>query len=446
MARDLNYRGLSNNMAEDNNKLKKVVVVGGGFAGLNLIKKLSKDKRFSLTLVDCNNYHFFPPLLYQVSTAFIEPSNISYPFRRMFREKENVRFHMGKLKNVNTHLNTIETDSGILPYDYLVLAVGTESNYFGLENIERSSLPMKTIDEALNLRNTLLLNMEQATRAETPEERNRLLNVVIAGGGPTGVELAGMLAELGKHVVEKEYPELTDWGSHIYLVNAGDTLLSPMSKKAQAEAQKILTRLGVHILLNTAVKDFSGGKVLLSDDSVIEAASLIWTSGVIGREVSGLPKEAAGHARRLMVDGVNLVNGTNNIFAIGDICLQTTDLRYPKGHPQVAQVAIQGGEKLAHNLIRMMDGRQMVPFRYHDKGTMAIISKYKAVADLPRFSFTGFFAWFIWLFIHIMPLVGFSNKVKLAFNWFWSFISNNPTLRLIIRPGVKNEKQVDRVE
>ena len=424
-------------MAEEiTRNVKKVVVIGGGFAGINLIKKLAKDNRFQITLVDRNNYHFFPPLLYQVSTSFIEPSNISYPFRRMFQEKENVRFHMGSLQRVNPVTNTIETENGILSYDYLVLALGTETNYFGMENVKKGSLPMKTIDEALTLRNTLLLNMENAVKAKTKPERDRLLNIVIAGGGPTGVELAGMLAELGNNIAHKEYPELTDWGSHLYLIDAGNTLLSPMSKKAQAEAKEVLEKLGVNVILNTSVKDYTNGKVTLSSGETLETNSLIWASGVVAREVPGLPTEVVGRGRRLLVDAFNIVQGTNNIFAIGDLCLQTSDPKFPNGHPQVAQVAIQGGEALAENLIRLQDSKVLKPFIYNDKGSMAIISKYKAIVDLPKFSFTGFFAWLVWLFIHIIPLVGFRNKVKLAFSWLWSFITNDPTLRLIIRPQI----------
>ena len=424
--------------------VKKVVVVGGGFAGINLIKKLAKDKRFHITLVDRNNYHFFPPLLYQVSTAFIEPSNISYPFRRMFQEKENIRFHMGSLQKVNPETNTIETDNGTLSYDYLVLALGTETNFFGMQNVKRSALPMKTIDEALNLRNTLLLNMEKAVRAKDKVERDRMLNIVIAGGGPTGVELAGMLAELGQNIARKEYPEIQDFGTHLYLIDAGSELLSPMSKKAQGEALKVLTNLGVHIILNTAVKDYVDGQVMLADGRTLDTCSLIWASGVVAREVPGLPKEVLGRGRRLLADEYNKVQGTANVFALGDLCLQTHDQRFSNGHPQVAQVAIQGGERLAKNLKRALNGEPMQPFVYKDKGSMAIISKYNAVADLPRFSFTGFFAWLVWLFIHIIPLIGFRNKVELAFSWFWSFLTNDPTLRLIIRPRV-NKPQSEPV-
>ncbi|MBB1284079.1 NAD(P)/FAD-dependent oxidoreductase [Flavisolibacter sp. BT320] len=422
-------------------EVKKVVVVGGGFAGINLIKKLAKDKRFHITLVDLNNYHFFPPLLYQVSTAFIEPSNISYPFRRMFQQKDNIRFHMGAMVRVDPDSNTIQTTHGVLSYDYLVLCLGTETNYFGMENVKRSALPMKTIDEALNLRNTLLLNMEQAVKAKDKAERDRLLNIVIAGGGPTGVELAGMLAELGHNIARKEYPEIQDFGTHIHLVDAGPVLLAPMSEKAQKEAKAVLSKLGVHIIQNVAVKDYVDGKVILADGQTLETCSLIWASGVIAREVPGLPKEVIGRGRRVLVDAHNLVQGGTNIFALGDLALQTSDSRFPNGHPQVAQVAIQGGEMLAKNLTRALDGQPMKPFVYNDKGSMAIISKYEAVADLPKVSFKGFFAWLVWLFIHIIPLIGFRNKVELAFSWFWSFLTNDPTLRLIIRPDKKQTQK-----
>jgi NADH:ubiquinone reductase (H+-translocating) len=414
--------------------VKRVVVVGGGFAGVNFVKKLSKDKRFHITLVDKNNYHFFPPLLYQVAAAFIEPSNISYPFRRMFQEKTNLRFHLGSLTKVNPGSNSIETDTGILHYDYLVLAVGTESNFFGIENVQQHALPMKTIDDALNLRNHLLLSMEKAVRTGDSQEREKLLNIVIAGGGPTGVEIAGMLAEMGHNIAAKEYPEIKNLQGHIHLIDAAPVVLGPMSKKAQREATEVLRKLGVQIKLNVAVKDYVDGIVMLANGETIPTNVLIWTSGVTGREVPGLPAEIIARGRRIQVDEYNKVMGTQNIFALGDICLQTTDKNFPKGHPQLAQVAIQQGQLLAENFKRLEDNQPLKPFAYNDKGSMAIIAKYKAVADLPKFSFTGFFAWVVWLFIHIIPLVGFRNKVKLAFSWFWSFITNDPTLRLIIRP------------
>lgn len=413
---------------------KRVVVVGGGFAGIHVARNLARDKRFFITLVDVNNYHFFPPLIYQVATAFIEPSNISYPFRRMFQEKENLRFHMGCLSKVSPETNSIETDTGVLTYDYLVLCIGTETNYFGMENVKKHSLPMKTIHDALNLRNYLLLNMEKAVRDVNRDERDRDLNIVIAGGGPTGVEVAGMLAEMGRHIMRKEYPEITDLQTHIHLIDAGPTLLGPMSKKAQEEATRVLSKLGVKIRLNTAVKDYVDGKVLLGNGETIETNMLIWASGVTGRQIPGLPAEVIGRGRRVQVDEYNAVKGFPNIFALGDICLQTTDKNFPNGHPQLAQVAIQQGNLLAANLKRKEDGEALKPFHYVDKGSMAIITKYRAVADLPKMFFKGFFAWVVWLFIHLIPIAGFRNKVSLAFNWFFAFITNDPTLRLIIRP------------
>ena len=423
----------------DEQTMRKVVVVGGGFAGINFIKHLAKDKRFLITLVDRNNYHFFPPLLYQVATAFIEASNISYPFRRMFQEKRNLRFHLGALKKINPESNTIDTETGVLSYDDLVICVGSESNYFGMENVRQNSLPMKSIDDALNLRNHMLLNLEKAERSTDAAERESLLNIVIAGGGPTGVEIAGMLAEMGREIVTKEYPDITNLKSHIHLVDAGPVLLGPMSKKSQEEATKVLTDLGVQIKLNVAVKDYADGKVLLANGETIPTHALIWASGVTGVEVPGLPKEVIARGRRIMVNEYNLVNGTTNIYALGDICLQTTDKNFPNGHPQLAQVAIQQGTLLGKNMKRKMDNEPLKPFSYNDKGSMAIISKFKAVADLPKLFFKGFFAWVVWLFIHIIPLVGFRNKVKLAFSWFWSFITNDPTLRLIIRPRERDK-------
>lgn len=413
---------------------QKVVVVGGGFAGINFVKRLANDDRFQVTLVDKNNYHFFPPLLYQVATAFIEPSNISYPFRRMFQQMKNCRFHMGSFLKVNPEQNTIDTDTGTLSYDMLVISVGAESNYFGMTNVQAHALPMKSIDDALMLRNKLLLTTEEAVRATDPKERAKLLNIVIAGGGPTGVEIAGMLAELGRYIGAKEYPEIRDLPTHIYLIDSGPVLLGPMSTKAQQEAMRQLEKLGVHIILNKAVKDYINHKVILADGTEIDSKLLIWTSGVTGRSLPGIPAESIGRGKRLLVDANNKVENTSNIYALGDICYQTSDPAYPNGHPQLAQVAIQQGTLLAANVKRAASGKNMLSFFYKDKGTMAIISKYKAVADLPKIFLKGIIAWMIWLFVHIIPLVGFRNKVWLAFSWMWAFLTNNPTLRLIIRP------------
>lgn len=413
---------------------KRIVVVGGGFAGINFVKRMANDDRFQVTLVDRNNFHAFTPLLYQVAMAFIEPSNISYPFRRLFQEKDNLRFFLGCFKQVRPAENIVETDNGNIEYDYLVMALGTESNYFGMQNVKDKSWPLKTINDATNLRNHLLLNMEDAARSEDPAKRDQYLNIVIAGGGPTGVEVAGMLAEMARHIAPKEYPEIRVAASPIYLIEAGGELLGPMSKKSQAEATRVLRELGVQVKLNLAVKDYVDGKVILSNGDVIPTNALIWTSGVIGKQIPGLPPDIVGRARRVHVDEYNRVKNTENIFAIGDISLQTSDKKFPNGHPMLAQVAIQQGKNLANNFKRMTEGKDFLPFTYNDKGSMAIISKYKAVVDLPKGFVKGFVAWLLWLFVHLIPITSFRNKVKLAFSWLWSFITNDPTLRLIIRP------------
>jgi len=415
----------------------KIVIVGGGFAGVNLIKELSKDKSIEIVLVDVNNYNFFPPLIYQVATSFLEASNISYSFRKMFQEKRNVGFHYGSLQKVDIENKWIETDNGQISYDKLVLALGTQTNYYGMENVKENALSMKTIDDALNLRNHLLLNMELAARLKTREERLPYLNIVIAGGGPTGVELAGMLGEMSKVILRKEYPEFADPHGKIFLIDAAPTLLGPMSKKSQAEAEKQIKKFDVEILFNTAVKDYIDNKVLLANGEMIPTHTLIWTSGVIAREVVGLPSSSIGKGRRIMVNDFNEVIGVKNVFAIGDICLQTSDKAFPNGHPQLAQVAIQQGILLSKNLKKLNKNHSLIPFQYNDKGSMAIISKFKAVVDLPNGFIKGFLAWFTWLFIHIIPLVGYRNKLKTASNWFWSFISNETALRLIIRPKEK---------
>ncbi|UTX49523.1 NAD(P)/FAD-dependent oxidoreductase [Chryseobacterium sp. MA9] len=413
---------------------KHILIVGGGFAGINLIKSLKNDKRFRITLVDKNNYHFFPPLIYQVATSFIEASNISYPFRKLFSNDKHVKFHMGSLLKVNPENKTIETDTGNLNYDYLVLALGTESNFFGMENVKKCALPMKNIEEALYLRNHILLTLEKAARNKDIKEAEKLQNIVIAGGGPTGVELAGMLAEMGHYIAQKEYPEIKMGLSNLYLIDALPTLLSPMSRLAQETAYEKLKELGVKILLNISVKDYTDNKVILSDGNSIETETLIWTSGVIGKEIPGLPEESVGKGRRVLVDAYNKVEGTTNIYALGDLSLMLAEEKYPNGHPQLAQVAIQQGKNLAANFKRIEDGKVLEQFRYNDKGSMAIISKYNAVVDLPKHSFQGFTAWLTWLFIHIIPLVSFKNKIQLAVDWFRLFITNNPSIRLILFP------------
>ncbi|GAA3965883.1 NAD(P)/FAD-dependent oxidoreductase [Pedobacter ginsengiterrae] len=414
--------------------MKKIVIIGGGFAGINLAKRLSKNSEHEITLVDRNNYHFFPPLLYQVGTAFIEASNISYPFRKMFHGR-NIQFFMGNLEHIDPLEKKVVTDNGNLNYDTLVLAMGTETNFFGNQQIKKYALPMKTIDDALELRNHILLQLEKSVRTAEPGIRLTHSNIVIAGGGPTGVELAGMLAEMGKNIIRKDYPEADVWPGKIFLVDGLPTLLAPMSKKSQNEAISVLKNLGVEILLDRLVQNYDGEKVSLSDGTEISSSTLIWASGVVARSVDGIPETSLGKSRRILVDEFNKVQGLQDVFAIGDQCYQTSDPAFPNGHPQLAQVAIQQGSLLGENLNRENKGKAWKVFKYNDKGSMAIISKFHAVVDLPKGFFKGFFAWLVWLFIHIIPIAGFRNKVKLSFNWIWSFLTNDPTLRLIIRPN-----------
>lgn len=418
---------------------KQIVVVGGGFAGINFIKSLGNNPNYQVTLVDINNYNFFPPLIYQVATAFIDSSNISMPFRKMFKRHRNFAFHLGKLLNIDSDNKTVETDTGLLHYDYLVLAVGTETNYFGMENVKKNAFPMKNITDALAIRNKILLNLEEYIQRKDDPNREAYLNIVVAGGGPSGVEISGMIAELSERIVKKEYPELVGLKPNIHLVDAAPVLLGPMSKVAQEEAKSVLQKLGVEITLNVAVKDYQDDLVVLSDGKAIATKTLIWTSGVIARELPGIPVEKFGRGRRVLVDEFNAVQGYDDIFAIGDICFQTTDAKFPNGHPQLAQVAMQQGTLLANNLVAKDSQGALKSFAYWDKGSMAVISRYRAVADLPNFSFKGWFAWLTWLLIHLVPIASFRNKWRLLGNWFWSFYSANSGLRLIIRSERKRD-------
>ena len=423
--------------------MKKIIIVGGGFAGLNLAKSLATNESFEITLVDRNNYHFFPPLLYQVSTAFIEPSNISYPFRKLMQAQRNLRFFMGELVCVRPHENMIETNHGLLKFDFLVLATCTEPNYFGNEYLKKKALPMKTIDDALRIRNHILLKMEEAVRSSSSSAMAKLKNIVIAGGGPTGVEMAGMIAEMAMNIniTSKEYRDAGLATSHIYLLDSGASLLKPMSETAQQEAYQVLKSLGVKIMLKTLVKDYRDEMVVLDNGGTIPSATLIWCSGVEAKKIKGLAENVFARGNRINVDDINRVQGTENIFAIGDLCFQTTDPAYPNAHPQVAQVAMQQAKTLAKNLRQLVSGRVTTPFVYRDRGKMAIIAKYRAVVDLQTGSFKGFFAWFVWLFIHVVPLASARNRLKVLLNWGMSFLTNDAALRLIIRPDSKGKPE-----
>jgi NADH dehydrogenase len=419
-----------------------IVIIGGGFAGVNLALGLSKNNKFDVTLVDKNNYNFFPPLIYQVATAFLEPSSISYPFRKLFSGKGNISFRMGEFLSVVPNENKVILSNGELHYDFLVFATGAETNFFGMENVKNNATPMKTVEDAIGMRNKMLLQMEQAAICDDPVEVKKLLTVVIAGGGPTGVEISGMFAEMRNGILRKEYPQLAGKGSEIYLVDGGDALLSPMSTKSQQETFKELTKLGVKIKLNTHVVDFVNDKVYFTEGDTIEAKTLIWAAGVTGTIFEGLPPEAYGRGRRINVDAYNKIVGSYNIYAIGDICLQQTDKNFPNGHPQVAQVAIQQGKNLAANFDIIAEHQPLRPFSYKDKGSMAIIGRAKAVVDLPapKVHFNGIIAWLTWLFIHLVSLINRRNRVKTLYNWMIAYFTKDQSLRMIIKPSIKDKK------
>ena len=421
--------------------MKHIVIIGGGFAGINLAKRMSGKNGFRVTLVDRNNYNFFPPLLYQIATGFLEVSNISYPFRKLLRKKKNIHFHIGEFRKVISSENKVILSTGELQYDFLVFATGVATNYFGMENVRQNALPMKTVNDALELRNHLLQQVELATIVTDEEQRKKLLTIVVAGGGPTGVEISGMLADMGKNIVPKDYPEITGKGynSYLYLVDATDAVLKPMSEQSHKDAYKALTEMGVTVKLKMQVTDYVNDVVIFSNGETIETKTLVWAAGVTGYVFEGIPSESYGRGNRLVVDEYNHVQGFQNLFAIGDACLQSTEIKFPNGHPQLAQVAIQQGRNLAYNFVAMENGDELKLFAYRDKGSMAIIGRNKAVVDLPgnKTHFKGFIAWFMWLFVHLLSLISSRNRVTTFYNWAVAYFTKDQSLRMIIRPSKK---------
>jgi NADH dehydrogenase len=417
----------------------EIIIIGGGFAGINLAKELLNQEGINVTLVDKNNYNFFPPLIYQVATAFLEPSSISYPFRKFFAGKKNLQFRLGELEKVIPAENKIILNNGALNYDYLVFATGAETSYFGMENVKKNAIPMKTLNDAIEMRNTILKNLEKAAICKDIRKRRMLLTIVVVGGGPTGVEVSGMFAEMRRSIFLKEYPELSTTASNVYLVDGGDALLSPMSKESQSDTLEALTNLGVVVKLNNRVVDYFDDTVFFSNGETIKTKNLIWAAGVSAREFEGISAESYGRSKRMATDAFNKVNGTQNIYAIGDTCIQFTDKNFPEGHPQVAQVAIQQGINLADNFKLMHQDKLLKPFEYNDKGSMAIIGKNKAVVDLPKskMHFKGFFAWMIWLFIHLISLITYRNRINTFYHWMIAYFSKDQSLRMIIRPDKK---------
>lgn len=423
-------------------ELPRVVIIGGGFAGMALARKLLKED-VQLVLLDRHNYHTFQPLLYQVSTSGLEPDSIAYPLRKITRNSDNCYFRLAEVNSIEAEKNVIHTSIGEIIFDYLIIATGSKTNFFGNDSIEEHGMWMKTVPQALNIRSLILENLEQATITEDPEKRKALLNFVLAGAGPTGVELSGAIAELRNHILPKDYPDLNPAEMNIHLLEGMDRVLPPMSEKASKAAKKFLEELGVKIHLNTMVKHYDGHLVTTNTDLAIKTETFIWSAGVTGAPVKGLNASAmVEKANRYEVNVFNQVNGYENIFAIGDIALMKTE-DFPKGHPMVAQPAIQQGKHLAKNIHNLVNGKKLEPFKYFDKGTMATVGRNRAVVDLHKWKFSGFFAWFVWMFIHLWFLIGFRNRIVTFFNWTYNYINFDKAARLIIRPFKGHEQSME---
>lgn len=419
----------------------KILIVGAGFAGLKLARRLNNKRQFEVTLLDKYNYHQFQPLFYQVATAGLDASNISFPLRKAFHNSKNVRIRIGELKTVDAAANKVTTDFGELDYDVLVLATGADTNFFGNKNLIDNAFPMKSTVEALQLRHGLIQNFEDALRASTPEQIERLMNVVIVGGGPTGVELSGAIAELKKYVLPKDYPELDFNSMHIHLLEGGPRLLGTMSEKSSAQSLKYLQNLGVDVMLNTIVKDYDGMKATLQDGKTINAAMVIWAAGIRGNVPAGIDPSMIVKGNRIKVDRFNTVQGFQNIYALGDLAYMETE-KYPNGHPQVASVAIAQAKLLADNLRRTTKKEELEKFEYHDKGSMATVGRNLAVVDIPKpkLHFGGFLAWLIWMSLHLVLILGVKNRLFVFLNWIVNYFTYDQSLRLMFKVFYKPRK------
>lgn len=415
------------------NQKKRVVIVGGGLGGLRLAEDLY-GSGMQVVLIDKNNFHQFPPLIYQIASAGIDPSSISFPFRQIFRKRKDFYFRMAEARMVDSEKKILQTSIGKIDYDYLVLAAGATTNFFGNKNIEEWAIPMKTVPEAMGLRNALLSNFERALTCATEEERQELLNVVIVGGGATGVEIAGALAEMRRYVIPYDYPDMDSSLMHIYLIEAGDRLLAGLSQESSQKAYEFLKSMGVDIQFGKMVTDYRDHKVIMKDGTEIPTRTFLWVSGIRANAMPGIDESHLGRGFRFKVDEYNRIPGVEDVFAIGDQCLQTSDAAYPNGHPQVAQVAIQQAKNLAKNLKLInqgADSSELTAFRYNNLGSMATIGRNKAVVEIGKFRSQGFFAWVLWLVVHLRSILGVKNKMMVLLNWLWKYVSYNDSIRMI---------------
>lgn len=415
------------------NQKKRVVIVGGGLGGLRLAEDLY-GSGMQVVLIDKNNFHQFPPLIYQIASAGIDPSSISFPFRQIFRKRKDFYFRMAEARMVDSEKKILQTSIGKIDYDYLVLAAGATTNFFGNKNIEEWAIPMKTVPEAMGLRNALLSNFERALTCATEEERQELLNVVIVGGGATGVEIAGALAEMRRYVIPYDYPDMDSSLMHIYLIEAGDRLLTGLSQESSQKAYEFLKSMGVDIQFGKMVTDYRDHKVVMKDGTEIPTRTFLWVSGIRANAMPGIDESHLGRGFRFKVDELNRIQGVEDVFVIGDQCLQTSDAAYPNGHPQVAQVAIQQAKNLAKNLKLInqgADSSELTAFRYKNLGSMATIGRNKAVVEIGKFRSQGFFAWVLWLVVHLRSILGVKNKMMVLLNWLWKYVSYNDSIRMI---------------
>ncbi|MDE5880807.1 MAG: NAD(P)/FAD-dependent oxidoreductase [Muribaculaceae bacterium] len=409
--------------------MERIVIIGGGFAGLNLVKKLNKDK-FRIMVIDRNNFHCFPPLFYQIASSSLASANICFPFRREFIKHKNVTYHMGHVKDIDLKGKKVTTSYETLEYDRLIIAAGSTSNYFGMKNLDEMTFGIKTVAQAAHTRDEIIDRLERGAMEPDPKRRKELLSFLVVGGGPSGVEMAGALGEMKKFILPKEYPELSPDDVRITLVEGTGKLLGAMREKSSAKALEYLKDLLVDVRLNTTMKDYSDKYVTFGDGTKEYWETVIWTAGVKGEPMPGIPAECMGRGGRIMVDTYNRVKGLENVMAVGDIALMECD-DYPHGHPQMAQPAIQEAANLAKNL---NEGNFTHEFKYHDKGSMATIGKNRAVADLPGSSYSGIVAWLMWMLIHLLSILGMRNKITVMLNWIWNYFNYSTSLRLLLRP------------
>lgn len=418
---------------------KRLVIIGGGFGGIELTKRL-KNQDIQVVMLDKHNYHCFQPLLYQVATGGLEPGSIAYPLRKFMQDIPNGIFRLAEVRNIDAINQKIHTDIGDLNYDYLIIATGSTTNFFKFsKEVSGKMMQMKDIPQALNLRSFILENFEEALLTYDESKKEELINISIVGGGPTGVELAGALGEMRKNILPKDYPEIDFTKMQIHLFESGDRLLGAMHPENSAKVLKYVKDFGVEVWLNTMVTDFDGDVLTTADGKKVKCETLIWTAGVKGNPVEGFAPETIAGGNRISVDEYCKIKGYENIYAIGDVASMVQE-KYPKGHPMVAPVAIQQGELVADNILAQLKGKAPKPFVYFDKGSMATVGRNKAVMEAKGIKMGGFIAWLAWLFVHVMSLVGFRNKITVTLGWLYNYFTYDRTLRLIIRPFKHKEE------